>query len=196
MSGMNYGDLEYMKTFIFLNEFKKELFPSLNDKLGEIILYNPIKDAMPTYYQPTLKEFRNFQKLVSPKGLTISLNEQNILGIEDVALLNLNSSIMYYSRSRKQEIQGIFRPIENVDLASIEIDTLLKIQKELFEQFPEYRARSISPEINFNDEKEMLFATLQVAIITKRQSDISGDFQNMSEFGLEFSNFKSLISAL
>ena len=196
--GMNYGDLEYMKTLLFINQFKKELLPSSNSKLGEIIVYNP--ESGDSYYNTVIKEYDMFRNRMSEKNMEnkLKLSKDNILGVEDVALYNLDVTLRSFRSSEQEEekIHKIFSLFENAEVAQMELDRLVEVQKSFLDEFPAYKEKSLKPEINFDDPKEMLLAMLQVAIVTKSKAALSGDFVGLSEMSLGFSDFKSLVAAI
>ena len=194
--GKNYGDLEFYKTFLFVNQFSKELFPSGSDKLGEIIVYNPRNGS--SYYRNTLSKFKEYRDLASSQNMsdTITINENTLLGIEDMAMYNLDVNFRNYNGPDKEKINQIFNLFMNTNLNDMDIDKLIEIQNAFFEKFPEYKKKSINPELNFSDDKEMLLALLQVAIVSKSGNEMTGDFKNLSKYSLNFSDFKSLFAAL
>ena len=193
-----YGDLEYLKTFLFINEFKKELFPGGSGKLAQIIVYNPINKQ--SFYVNALSKYNSFNKRMYKQGLDkkLSLKSTDVLKIEDIALYNLNVNFRNFSgtEQEKETIDSLFSKFEGVNLADIDLQILLDIQKEFYETFPEYKLKSTSTEINFSDQKEMIAALLNVAISSKNGMELSGDFQNLSTYSLGFSDFRSLVAAL
>ena len=86
---MTVGDLEMMKVMLFLNEFRDHLFPNTAFKLGEIITFNTEEGTK--WYDPSLSVLNKFKNLMSESGLSseVIIDEKNILGTEDVALLNV-----------------------------------------------------------------------------------------------------------
>lgn len=197
ISGMNYGDLEYMKTFLFLNKFKNELLPSLGSKLGEIIIYN--SESGQSYYDSITSKYDEFRNLMSKRSELsdkLVLTKDNILGIEDVAMYNLDVNLRHYSGEDKEKVNAVFSLFEDTDLAQMDLDKLLVTVNSFFDAFPEYKTKSVKPDLNFSDQKEMLLALLQTAIVSKNQMDLSGDFQSMSNLSMGFSDFKSLVAAL
>lgn len=196
IKGKNYGDLEYLKTLLFINEFKNELLPTSNDKLGEIIIYNP--ESNDSYYVNTLGEFNSFKQRISQKGLkdSLKISENNIMGIEDIAMYNLNVGFKNYNGADKEFVNKLMAAMTNTNDDAQDLEKLLEIQKAFFDEYKGYKEKSLSPLLNFDDPREMLLALLQVAIISKSHMEVSGDFQNMSNFSFNFSDFKSLVAAL
>lgn len=191
-----YGDLEFLKTFLFLNEFKEDLFPGGSGRVAQVIIYNPLNKK--SYFVNSRTKFSEFNKRMHKEkmGSNMKLSTDDILGIDDIALYNLNENFRNFSGSEKEEIDVLFAPFENTNLAMIDIDILLDIQKAFYEKWPEYKINSTKPTINFSDTKEMIAALLNVAITTKNGLDVAGDFQGLTEFSLQFSDFRSLVAAL
>lgn len=196
IDGKNYGDLEYYKALLFLNSFKNELLPTGFDKLGQIIVYNP--EANQYYYRNTSKKLEEFIKLMHEKqlGQKVNLNLSNASGAEDLALYILDSQFRYYSGSEKETINEIANLFDGTSVANADLSVLIEAQKKFYSAFPSYKERTMNKELNFEDPKEVLFALLQTAIVTKEQQALTGDFQNMSNYSLGFSDFKSLVRAL
>ena len=198
IQGMKYGDLEYLKTLLFVNQLKKELLPTSNCKLGEIIVYNP--ESGESYYNTVTNEYDMFRNRMSEVGMAdkLKLTKDNVLGVEDVALYNLDASLRSFRSTEQEEerVHKIFNLFEDVDVAQMELDKLIEVQKAFYDEFPAYKEKSLKPEMNFDDPKEALFAMLQVAIVTKSKAALAGDFTELSEMSLGFSDFKSLIAAL
>ena len=197
IEGMNYGDLEYMKTLLFVNKFKSELLPNAGSKLGEIIVYNA--ESGQSYYDNVLNKYDEFRNLMSKKSelkSKLKLSKDNILGIEDVAMYNLDVNLRHYSGSDKEKVNAVFNLFQDTSLDQMDLDKLMSVLDSFFIAFPEYKNKSMTPELNFADPKEMLLALLQTAIVSRNQMNLSGDFQNMSNLSLGFSDFKSLVAAL
>lgn len=196
IKGKNYGDLEFLKTFLFLNKFRSELLPSSTDKIGEIIVYNPASgDSVYGNAMPKFSEFVDRMHEVNMQD-QLKLKESDILGIENAAMYNLDVALRSYSGKDKEDINVIFNLFNNTNLEQIDLDRLLDIQKIFYDKYPSYKEKSLKPDMNFDDEREMLLAMLQVAIITKSQMDLSGDFIGMTKYSLGFSDFKSMLSAI
>lgn len=195
IEGMSYGDLEYLKTFLFLNNLKKDLLPSNNDKLGEIIVFNPKTGT--SHPANILKKFRDFSDRMYKVGLGSSLNltESNILPIENMAIYTLDRTLRTYNESDKELVTQVTSLFQNSDLDKIDLDQLKALQKEFLDTFEQYKGKTMDTNLNFDDPKEMIFAFIQSAIIAKSQSDVSADYQRLSKYSANFSDFKSLIAA-
>lgn len=197
---MMYGDIEYMKTFLFINEFKDILFPYGDvNKLGEIIIFNPDPKSGQSYYRNNYKKYDEFVKLMINqkfKESDIKLKENNIISIENTAMYNLDATYRYYKGADKDVITEIFQPILDTDLNEMDYEKLLEIQRAFYDKYPTYREKSLDPKMSFDDDREVLLAMLQVAIISKGQVAMTGDFQHLSEFSLNASDFRSVIRSL
>lgn len=195
-TGMTVGDLETMKVMLFLNEFRNHLFPNSAYKLGEIVTFNTEEGT--NWYDPSLSVYNKFKNLMSQSGLSseIIIDEKNILGTEDVALLNVKNAFKNYVGKEEANLEGIFSLFEDRHLADIERDHLIKVRNLFLEKYPEYKNMTVKPELNFNDSLEVIFSLLQVAILSKEGIEPTGDFRDLSKYSIGFSDFKSLIAAI
>lgn len=192
----SYGDLEYYKTMLFVNEFRNELFPGNQGKLGQIVIFNP--KIYQSYYRNVFDKYKEFKTLMYSKGMEkdLKLKESDVPGIEDIAMYTLDTNLRKFngSEQEKSDIERIFIPMRDTNLDLVDLNTLLDIQKAFFDTYPDYRV--LKPQINFSDNKEVLLALLQTAIITKGQIKPEGDFQDLSKLSLGFSDFFSLVKSL
>jgi len=189
------GEIEQMKSWLFIDQFKDELLGS-NDKLGEIFVYN-LEDGKidPVNTDKSFDMFRD-RAMQSDIGKNLKINKNAISGIEDIALRNLQMGFRTYSGSDKEKIESLGDLVDNVSLADMDRERLVEIEREFTNKFPEYRLKTLDPKINWGDPKEKLYALLQVAIVTKSNQTLNGDFFGLSNYALGFSDFKSLIGAL
>lgn len=192
----NYGDLEYYKSMLFVNEFKDKLFPGGVGKLSQIILFNT-RDFS-NYYRNVYGEYNYFRDRMHKMGLgdDLRLTENDIAGIEDIAWSNLDTNWRNFSGPDKEKIEQIFSPIRDTNMDMADVKTLENIQKEFFKAFPEYSDMTVKSGLDFQDDKQCLLALLQTAIVSKSELIPEGDFQRLSNFSLGFSDFKSLLSSL
>lgn len=196
-----YGDLEIYKAFLFVNNLKDELFPGGAGRLGKIIVYNPVNQD--PYHKSSISKYKEFRDRMNKKGLgdKLILKEDNVLGIVDIAHLTLNSYLTNFEGSEKEvkTIRDIFH-LEGddigIDIESKNLEELLEIQKEFYQQFPELKNKSLEKGFDLGNKNEMLLALLQVAIVSRNQGDITGDFRGLTKFSLNFSDFKSLFAAI
>lgn len=195
-TGMTVGDLEMMKVMLFLNEFRNHLFPNTAFKLGEIITFNT--EEASSWYDPSLEILDKFKNLMSKAGLfnEVVINEGNILGTEDVALLNLRNAFKNYVGKEAENLSRIMDVFEDKHLSDIDRAHLIKVRNEFLEKYPEYKNLTIKPELNFNDPLEVIFSLLQVAILSKEGIEPTGDFRDLTKYSIGFSDFKSLLGAI
>lgn len=196
IEGKTYGDLEYIKTLLFVNALRKELLPSSADKIGEIVVFNPSDSGNPVYYKPTRQAYEEFATMIGSTSIRKNITENHFWPIENVALNNLRTMLQSYEGKDVEDIQNLFNLFKNTDLEEIDLQKLITLQKEYYAKYPEYLEKSLETNINFGDNKEILFAILQTAILAKGQLQFANDFQDLSKHSLQFSDYKSLIVAL
>ena len=128
----------------------------------------------------------------------MKIKENDLSSIENIAMYTLDTNLRNFSGSEKEkeDIEKIFLPIRDTNLDMADLNVLLDIQKEFYNVYPDYKNKSFKAELNFSDDKEVLFALLQTAIVSKSQMELTGDFKDISKFGLGFSDFASLLKAL
>jgi len=204
IDGKTYGDLEFLKTFLFLNEFKDILIPTSdvsvkNDKIAQIIIYNPLN--MQTYPKNCFSKFVEFKEQMSLKESLrkeLKLSEKNVASIEDIALYNLTTNLRNFNGTNKEDVERVFKNISDTNLDLLDVEALIEVQRELFNSpgFVGYRDKTMKGVVDFNDPKEVLIALLQVVIASKGQMEFADDYQRMSKYSLGFSDFKSLIAVL
>lgn len=196
-----YGDLEIYKSLLFVNNLKDELFPGGAGRLGKVIVYNPVNQD--PYHKGSITKYKEFRDRMNKKGLgdKLALKEDNVLGIVDIAHLTLNSYLTNFEGSEKEvkTIRDIFH-LEGddigIDIESKNLEELLEIQKEFYQQFPELKNKSLENGFDLGNKNEMLLALLQVAIVSRNQGDMTGDFRGLTKFSLNFSDFKSLFAGI
>jgi len=134
-------------------------------------------------------------KKFEEKDIKLTL-ENNFLGIVNVALQNLDSFYKTFTNEvEKNQLDSIINPI--IDSAeNLTLDKLIEAQQSMYALYPQYKNKTFSAELNFDDQKEVLLALLNVAILTYFKDDLGGDIKNISLFSMNFSDFKSLFSAI
>jgi len=193
-----YGDLEYIKSFLFLNSYKNELFLGRGNKIGNIITYNPYNDNNKTF-RTTKQAFSLFVNRMTNKGRSndILLNEtEHLVSFERNTLDNVRNSLINYQGSHKNELEGIFKDVLGYQLNDLDLTKLLEINKDFIKTFPEFNERQLNPVFNFEDPKEYLYGLLQTSILAKYGVHLSGDFIGMTNFAVQFSDFGSLLGAI
>lgn len=197
LKGLNYGDLDVLKTFMFLNEYSNELFIGKGSRIGNIVIYNP--------------ESSNSYNITSQEGLDKYIKRMTEIGRKDsiklnpdihlvsgvrIALTNVLASANSYEGKSKNQLEQIFSSLNNTDLDSIDSQKLKSVRNLMLKEFPDLASKQMNPVLNFSDPIEYLFTLLQLAILKKEGVDLHGDFVGMTKYAFQFSDFKSLISAL
>lgn len=195
---LTYGELDHIKAMLFLNNFKEELFIGKGAKIGNIITYNPYTGT--STYKTAPKSLEIFKNRMTATGRTekIKLNHSDHFVTEEKnALDTLRSSAVTYNGEGKNEVERVFRDVMGSgSLNDVDLNKLLAINEDFLKTFAGFRGKALQPTLNFNDPKEYLYALLQIAILKKHGADLSGDFIGMTNFALQFSDFKNLIGAL
>ena len=193
----NYGDIEYSKALLFLNEYKDSLLPYSTNKIGEIIVFNP--ENQKHYYRTTYNQYNKFFNLMHSKNFNdsdIKLSfDTHFVGLVNVALQNLDNFYRSFDNDLdKEKLENIIRPLTSDD--NLHLDKLIKAQQEFYELYPTYKNKTFSPELNFEDKKEVLLALLNTAILSYHTDDIGSDFQSISNFSMNWSDYRDLFSSL
>lgn len=195
--GMNEGDIEYAKAFLFLNEYKDKLMPYNTNKIGEIVVFNP--ENRKHYYRTTHTQFKQFYNLMMSKNFKeadIKLTvEQDLLGLVNIALQNLDNFYKSFPNDlAKNKLDNIIRPL--VTDNNLTLEKLIQVQKDFYQLYPEYKDKTFEKTLNFEDKTEVLLAMLNVAILSYYKDDLGGDFSNISMFSMNFSDFSSLFKSI
>ena len=197
IEGFNEGDIEYAKTLLFLNEYKKLLLPYSTNKIGEIIIFNPEKFTH--YYRTTHSEFNKFYNLMnkmefSDSEIKLSL-ENDFLNIVNIAMTNLDDYYRLFTEAEREGLSGIMDILNNPD---INLKKLIEAQKAFYSINDEYKLKTFDSTLNYNDKKEVLLALLNTAILSYNNTDLGGDIQGLSRFGFTFADlgdtFRSILS--
>lgn len=197
VEGFDYGEIEQLKVMYFINEFKNELFPTSAYKLGQIIVFNTINAD--TDVTPPSIVLDKFRSRVIRQGFNenfIKLNEQNLTLIEDLAIQNLMSAQQSYVGRHKDDLIKIFDLLRADDLDEITKENLIKVRSELLKEFKHLKEKEISPDLNFEDQIEVVFALVNAAILAKDGLYLTGDFKNITNNSIGTGNFRTLLNAL
>jgi hypothetical protein len=198
LKDLNYGDLDRLKVFMFLNEYYNELFIGKGSRIGNIVTYNPESGTANSKASPHegLDKFIQRMTAIGRKD-KIKLNPQlHLMSETRSALNNLLSASKAYEGKSKNKLEQIFNSLVNTDLDSVDEQRLLDTRKLLLKEFPELVTKNFNPVLNFSDPVEYLFTLLQVAILKRDGVTLHGDFLGMTKYAFQFSDFKSLIAAL
>lgn len=194
--GLNYGDLEYVKVFAFLNEYYSDLNLD-NKQIENIIVYNLSGDFPdPRPIHKKLELYLNLSKNRIKKPIKIS--NKNIVPIEIETASLIGGTLRAMSLTEKKSIEDVLG--QNMLTASWEdlpLEKLKEAQKAMFEAFPNLRGENtLKPNMSFQNQIEYTYALLATLILQKSKYTIEGDFLDMTNFSSTFSDFKSVLSAL
>jgi hypothetical protein len=188
-----YEEVEYIKTFAFLNRFYNEL--GLNrTEIEEIIILN--LDGLQVGGKDVEKMFNKFTELMQVKKLTNKLTHKNITPLLERAWNLVRSSLRTYSGTDRTQVENILKPIWNESFQNISYEKLREIQKSMFEAFPDLVDQTRQPSISFSDQRQYLFAMIQVLLLSKSGQLPEGDFLGMRDFSIGWPDVKSLVASL
>ena len=189
---LTFGDVEYTKAFLFIDKFYSELDMDYR-AIQDVIVYN--LEGKQLYYSELDKAFNNYQKLLNKNHLKSNLKNHHLTSALKNSLNVLKSTYRSYSGSDKESVENIFKSFEE-SFDSITYEKLIEARNKMIRTFPELGKRTMNPELAFSDEKEYIFSLLQTAILFKSNQIPQGDFTGMKNWGIYFSDFKSLVSSL
>lgn len=188
-----YEEAEYIKTFAFLNRFYNEL--SLNrTEIEDIVILN--LDGLQVGGKDIEKMFNKFTQLMQTKKLDNKLTHKNITPLLERAWHLVRSNLRTYSGTDRSDVEKILKPIWNESFQEISYEKLRSIQKSMLDTFPELSKQTREPSISFSDQKQYLFAMIQVLLLTKSGQLPEGDFLGMRDFSLGWPDIKSLVASL
>lgn len=199
IDGYTEGDIEYMKVLMFLNEYKKDLLPYTTNKFGNIVIYNP--ENLKPYVKTIGSKFDQFANLLSKQGfksndLKLSLNNNFIDPLTQSLqeLTNYENSIGdELGGEENKSVSDIILKLKTTN--NINLEFIKELVKEFEAAYPQYKDKVYKTDINFDDKKEVIYALLNVALSTAYRADFGADFQNISNPGANFSDFRDLLSA-
>lgn len=188
-----FGDLEYLKSYFFLNKFFDELNLKEN-KVEAIEVFN--LQWGETYYRPYQTTFKKFVQLMDKRKLSTKLEETNLPDITETLRNTVRNVLRNFGGSgdEKSKLEGALSDIVN-PFSEINLIKLLEVQKNFREAFPYLEGRTLK-ELSFNDEREYLYALVSTLIIMNQNLAPTGDFVAMKNFAIAFSDFKSIFSGL
>jgi hypothetical protein len=189
---MLYGDLEYIKSYLFLNKFYDELNLKEN-KLEAIEVFNLQRGEF--YSKEYRAIFDKFIELMARQKFEVRLNPlDNLPNVSQVASGTIRNALRSYSAEDKGKVESILGPIMD-QFTEVSSKRLLAVQAEFRREFPYLEGRTLD-KLAFNDEKEYLYALLSTLVIMKQNLVPHGDFIGMKNFAVAFSDFKSIFSGL
>jgi len=193
---LSFGNVDTIKSMIFLNSFKDQLLKG-GFSLGEIITFNLEKQK----YHRELN-FRAFD-LYEKRMIQSNMNHTNKLSksgdlksIDSIVMNLLRSSLNNYSGDDKNAVEALFNAQGGFDWVNADYGQLKLVQDAFLKEYPKLKDRTLTPTMDFSNKEEYLYAMLQMAINIKLGFLPEGDFYNMSNLGVYFSDFKSLLGAI
>jgi hypothetical protein len=186
-----YGELEYFKSYAFFNKFEKELNLKRN-KIESLLVFNLQKGE--PFYRPLDRMFEKFKNRMEGKGMTVDIQAHDVLPKdEDIARDVVRNSLRVYSKEDKDIVLKVLEPILN-QFTDVSGQQLLEVQKELREKW-HLEERTLD-KLSYDNEREYLYAMISSMIVMKTALIPYGDFMDMKNFGIAFSDFKSIINGL
>jgi hypothetical protein len=195
IDGLTFGQVDVIKSMIFLNQYKSELLQG-GFKVGEIITFN--LEGKNYHREINSNAFKLFEdRLIKNKlNHTRKLDKSDFHSMDTIIMNLLKSSLNNYTGENKNEVESLFNTSEGFKWASADYKHLKTIQDAFLITYPELKNRTMNPTMNFSNKEEYLYAMLQMAINIKLGYLPEGDFYNLSNFGINFSDFTSLLAAI
>ena len=189
---MYFSDIEYHKVLLILDKFYDDLDMDYRT-IQDIIVYN--LEGVQLKYKPLEKALSDYKVILQRNHMTTKLNTSHLISPLKNAVNVIRSTYRAYSGSDKEAVENIFKAFDE-PFDSITYEKLKEARDAMVKAFPELSDKTTSSEISFNDEKEYIFALLNVAMLFKSGYSPVGDFEGMKNWGIYFSDFKSLVSSL
>lgn len=192
IKGMTYDQVEMLKAMYFLNEYKDVLLAKGAYKLGEIIVFNSRNGK--SRYRSSATVLTWFRRRMNEVGMgdKIKINDNDLVGTEDLALMTLNTYVKNYAGKGQKEVENIFSILQNNRFDEISRERLIEARDQFLIAFPEYRDVEPTKELDFQNPTEVLYALLQTAILSKSGIKPEVDFQGLTEYSIEAGDFQSL----
>jgi hypothetical protein len=196
IKGFTYGQVEMLKAMYFLNEYKDALLVNGAYKLGEIIVFNNKNGKSINRSSSTVLTW--FKRRMSEVGMgdKIRIGDNDLVGTEDLTLMTLNTFVKNYVGKKRTEVENIFSILQHDRFDEISKDRLTEVFNKFLDEFPDYRSKELTPELNFDDPLEVLYALLQSSLLAKSGVKTEADFQGLTELGIEAGDFQSLLLAI
>lgn len=184
---IKYKELEQYKIFTVLNNFYDELNLKIHGIEQIIIMDIDSKTAA----QPDLiNSFNRFKELAVKKSYKLKFNESILPSLQDTIHQVLFSQIS----NSEGELYNIFGGIKS-NILDTDIDTLLRIYREMRSKFPKLTEKTLTPEINFTDPIEYIYTLVNILLLTKRGLMPKGDVVGLRSFALGFEDWFGVIQA-
>lgn len=189
----NYEELDWIKTFVVLNSFAKEL--KLDKRQIEYIeILN--KDGFQRSAKNMNNMFSMYNDIMKSKKLQNNLNVSILSSIEDQAYNLIRNSFTSYTAEDKKGLEKVLANIEGKEFKDLSYEKLVEVKNAFLKEYPHLLDNTGNPKINFEDPKEVMYAVLQVALLSKNDNNLYGDFMHMRDWSISFPDVRSLFSAL
>jgi hypothetical protein len=183
-----FAEVEYLKMLLFFHHYYDELDLDFN-KIKNLIPLNV--EGFQARYFDVNKIQKQYFDLLSSKGITPKLNISNFLNLTDRAVIEMQEAVMNLESTSVEKIVLKY----GEDYQGMELYKLKQIHKELADAFPELKKKTFGSEIDFKSRLEYVYAILSSLIVAKSGDIPEGDFMQMRNFAIGFSDFKSLLAA-
>jgi hypothetical protein len=189
-----FEDVEYVKTFAFLNRFYDDL--GLNrTEIEEILIINP--DGRQLGTRDLSSAFNTYIKLVTKKKISNKLTQNNIPNLQSRVETVIKNLLRSYKGKNYNGVESVFKVFFDENVHDMSYEKALNIEKAVLEAFPRLKEKEMlwKSGVAFEDDIEYLYAMLQQLIFVKSGQTLHGDFLGMRDFSFAFSDFKSLFAA-
>lgn len=191
-----FGDLEYMKSYLFFNNFYDVLRLDKN-KIEDIIVFN--LQSGKYYYRDLDSTFESFNNLMKNTSLKNRLSAyDNVKSAVESAKYIIRNVLRSYTKSDKSIMENVLSPIinESINIEDLSTVQLKQIMLKFREIYPQIAAKKVHDSLNFNDDVEYLYSILSRLLLLKEDITPYGDTANLKEFGASFSDIKSIFKPL
>lgn len=187
-----FGDLEYMKSYLFFNNFYDILRLDKN-KIEDIIVFNLQSGSY--YYRDLDSTFESFNNLMKQRPLKNRLDSfADLKNTVESAKYIITNVLRSYNKPNRSILENILSPIinESINVEDLATVRLKEIMAKFRQEFPQIIAKKPKDSLNFNDDIEYLYGILSRLLLLKEQITPYGDTGNLKEFGVSFSDVKSI----
>jgi hypothetical protein len=112
------------------------------------------------------------------------LSDRNLTSLADRTYGLLKNSFKDYTGLDKKGLEAVMSNLDGTEFKDLSLEKLEEIRRAFIKEYPYLGNKTLSPTINFEDPKEFMFSILQVAILSKSNMSLSGDFMNMRDFSV------------
>jgi hypothetical protein len=182
-----YGDLEYLKSYFFLDKFHDELELGITNSIENILVFNLQEGEY--YYRPYQDTFEKYKERMLTNKFPMKLTEQVLPKLEDNARLIIRAILADHKSDTKemQTLTDILNPLVNM-FYQVPEQKLLEIQAELREKFPRLVHKNILESLSFVDDVEYIYALVSSIIVVRRDFTLVGDAVDLKNYALSFAD--------